>query len=148
MAQKIKNIIFFCTLSIVACLIAGCSAKPDLQNRNLYIKGIKRADLGSLQCTGVKILETYPNESVCSGKITNANLYICENIENGDTLCVFEACSKIPDFAKEKLYENFCIMKENVRKDVPEIVVISVPKSFKMPSNLKYVFSNLTRLID
>jgi len=143
-----KNKLLFCCLILFLFKILGCSTNPNFERRNCNIKILKRANLGDLQCTGVKILQAFPNESICNNQNINANLYICENVENGDTLCVFDACNKVPDFAKENLNENFCILKENVKNNIPDSVSILVPKSFRIPLRSKFVFSTLTRLID
>lgn len=109
---------------------------------------LKKASLDAPHYTELSILKTYVNEKICTEKTINANLYICKDLKKGDTLYVFEICDKVAWFAKEELHENFVILKEDIKTNIPDSVSILVPKSMVIPTNTKYVFSNLTRLED
>lgn len=137
-------------LYIFVLLVTACSTseRNTFVIRNIKTRGFDVADLKDSLYVDVSLLKTYANEQVCDNKIKNANLYICRNISTGDTLYVFDLCDKVAPFATENLHENFAILIEDIKTNIPDSVSILVPDSFKIPPNAKLVFSNLTRLLD
>ncbi|PYF74243.1 hypothetical protein [Pedobacter nutrimenti] len=145
-----KNICKSLAIVLFAIVTIDCknNSKTEFEKKTIYISNLRRAILGNGVDTGVRIIKTYPNEDNCLGNQYNANLYICKNTEDNDTLYVFSICDKVPSFAKVDLNEIFAIDHGDIKKNVPDKVIIKVPKTFSIPSNAKYVFSKLTRIED
>lgn len=140
-------------IGILSCFLTigfSCSkTKEELVIKKIYTRNFKPINFNSSKYTGVRILNTYPNEKVCDGvKTINANLYVCKNEDGGDTLYVFNRCDAVPDFAKKASDESFVIENEKIEKNIPEVVFILVPKSFEIPVNAKSVFASLNRWKD
>jgi hypothetical protein len=148
--KDLKRNTFRSLFLIIILFQFSCSDAPGIEfkKKNIHFGGLHRAVLDSGDYTGIHILQAYINEDSCSLGKLNANLYLAENIRTGDTLYIFDLCSKAPEFIKEDLQENFVIMHEKVKKDIPDSVCILVPQSFRIPLRSRFVFSVVTRLID
>lgn len=127
---------------------SGCSNndKIKLVKKKVHISNFKKAILGRGITTDIRIIKTYPNEYPCASNKFSANLYICENVENKDTLYVFDLCGKVPYFAKTDADATVVIDHENIKSNTPKEVIVNVPETFSIPLNSRYIFSSLTSL--
>ena len=136
------------TFFYVVVLIISCNT-IKIEEKVVSIDNFKKATLDNAQCTGVAILKTFPSKLLCGERKNLANLYICKKLITNDTIYVFELCQKVPEFALDKNFnENVCIMKEDVKSNVPPQVTIFVDNQLIIPDNAKYIFASLTRIID
>lgn len=144
------KIIFNCLAFLAILFFGECTnqKKPDFVTRNIHFKTFRSFVMEKEDVIGIKIIKTYPNEKICTSKIINANLYICEDIRRGDTIYVFSVCNNIPWFVKEIPDENFFLLGETMNNNPPDSINILVPKSFRMKEKSNYIFSNITRLED
>ncbi len=135
---------------MVLSILIACTAeeKKEFEVKQLDLSGFKVAQPKDSVYTGITVLETYSNEQPCNNVVPNANLYVLKKTDDLDTLYVFDTCSEVPWFVKEIKYENFAILKEDIKDHIPDKVNIIVPKSFKLPPYAKIMHASLTRLED
>ena len=143
-----KRIVLTFLASILILHACSSDEKIDGVKKNIHFNTLRKISLKKDSMMDVKVIMIYPNEEICSQRIVNANLYICEDIGKGDTLYVFDSCKKILSYVKENLDEGYLILDEDVINKHPDSVAVVVPKLFSIRRNSKYIFANLTRYID
>ena len=147
----IDNLCHSFGILIMSLFVFACSADDTEQTfaRVVNLQRLKEASIDKNDMsTGVRVLKTYVNEDSCMLDTHNADLYICRNIENNDTVYVFNICEEVASFALVESVENFVILHDDIRKDADKSVVVKIPSDIVIPKGAKYLLANLTRLID
>lgn len=126
--------------------LTACSTEESVK-KNISVHQLKKTISLNENCNGVRILKVYLNEETCTSRQINANLYLCERDDTHGLLYVFELCDRAPYYVNDSTTW-FCIMKEDIKKVLPENVTVKVPPSFSIPKNAECVFSRFLFLID
>lgn len=113
------------------CVLLTSSCKTKTQQKKISTTHLLEARLDDNDCTEVKIITTFPNDSICKEDRSYANLYICKRNTSNDPLYVFDLCNKAPAFTYDRnIKDNLCIMKEDRLAQIPRYVSVLVPKEF------------------
>ncbi|TCD17091.1 hypothetical protein EZ456_23605 [Pedobacter psychrodurus] len=102
-------------------------------------------DMTDDSCAIVDIIAYFPNTEKCGANKQLANLYMCREDLTGDTLYVFADCDSEKSIPFDR---GVCIMRSDIKSEVPKEIVVSIPDNFIIPNGAKYVFSNLFWLVD
>lgn len=144
MFMKVKHLFYLC----IGLLILGCSR---IEQRKIDLYQLQKAkvkmdmDMTDDSCAIVDIITYFPNREKCGTNKQLANLYLCRQQSTGDTLYVFADC----DSEKSIPFDyNVCIMKSDIKTNIPKEVVVSILRDLVIPKGAKYVFSNLFWLVD
>jgi hypothetical protein len=140
--------LFFLTLLF----LCGCKENPG-QTRKEIVINFSNLDqyVPSKEHTGVTLLKSFILDRQCdsTANIFFANVFLCKvNIDKGDTLLVFNICSKAPKF----LYDNYdprdrdiIIDSSRVSKGYPAKVISNVDDS-TLKKYHKYIVADLIKL--
>jgi len=137
---------YWSTILLITIFLIGCNKKNAVSKTIISVTAYKRAKLDSSGTfTQLKIIKIYPAQVDCNTSLHYANLYICRELFNGDTIYVFEECEKVPKFALDTNADHIPVVDKNdVQFLSPKKVMIFVPANFTMPSNAKYLFAKLS----
>ena len=120
------------------------SSNKDLKT-TISVTSLKRATLDSSSpLTLFQILNTYPANIKCKVNERYANLYICRKFSNGDTVYVFEECTKVDPLAFDTIHHYAAVIDKNkVVMQCPNKFIVFVPANFKIPDDAKYIDAKL-----
>ena len=135
-----RIIIFLCFLIIVSC---NGTTSTSME--------ISLDDYSQVHVTGDRIsvilLKSFKNEEPCNQN-TNANVYMCLDIETSDTILLFEPCKKMPEFAYNDYdgERDLSIERKDILNNYSDKLILSADsKSIK--KRYKYIVGSLTYLI-
>lgn len=134
---------------LIAAILVSCSNKPDIMQEVILIRNLRKPSFDTSKIfTRVQILNTYKAQVECNVNASYANLYVCKQRTNLDTIYVFDECGKVPDFALDTntnievgFYQN------DTLKNHPDHVTVFVPKEFRISKNAKYAFAKLKEIV-
>jgi hypothetical protein len=139
---------FLVAVLLITTFVVSCNRKKTISETTILLARFNRATLDTVGTfTQLKILKIYPAKMECSASEKYANLYICKQLINGDTIFVFEECEKVPEFALDTSAGHIPVIDKNdVPIEFPNKVIIFVPATFEMPNNAKYLFAKLSNI--
>jgi hypothetical protein len=127
--------------------LVSCHSREEYVQRTVPLKRYERFNNDTTaKYIYLKVLKVYPAQSTCIGDDKYANLYIARLL-NGQSLYVFEFCSKVPEHIDDTTGRYPPIIDtSSILKDKEDKVIIFVPKDFSLPAGAKYVFATVGTL--
>jgi hypothetical protein len=142
----LKTRLILSIILLITGVLICCKNTSMVSKTTISLISFKKATLDTGGTfTQLKILKIYPAKMECDSSEKYANLYICKEFFNGDTIYVFEECKTVPKFALDTGAHHIPIIDtDDVLKEYPNKAIIFVPIDFKMPNNAKFLFAKLS----
>ncbi len=89
--------------------------------------------------------EDVPNVQNCNGHDNYLNVYLVIDLHTGDSLYVFQQCSKIPMFATAEYKSNDLLDIEIIKRELTS-GYIYIPSAVELTPKFKYIVADLKQL--
>jgi len=136
-----KSIIVFYVLTTL--LISSCKEKKDAVELKLEKYWLMDFEPDN-SIVYLSLLHAYPDK--CNSGLQCANLYVCQRLDNKDSMFVFDISDRQGDFIFEKKSEKqgLFINKQNVQHWNKNSVIVNIPTGFKIPAKIEYIFATIS----
>jgi hypothetical protein len=133
----------FVVVSSIWIMLTAYGCKSTTIKISIPVASLKKATLDTgKSLTLLQLLRTYPTQMDCKDGKRYANLYIGVKFTDGDTVCVFEECTKVSPFALDTRFHYAGVLeKSNTIDEWPDVFTVFVPSNFKFPKNSKCFFT-------
>jgi hypothetical protein len=141
MNKSLYKILTISTVFIIICI--SCS---DNTIKKIRITEYQKFNL-QRNVYSVEVLEYYP---FIGNKLFTknwANIYLCREIMNNDTILLFEIKKKVPSYISERKIVRYLIFN-NEKEECPDEISVNYPDSIKISKSYKIVCGKLGYLHD
>jgi len=137
---------FIVSFVFTSTILIGCSKNEQLVDRDINVKKFLEFRVDSNSYEGMALIRPFLYAKECDASPNTYNFYLCKSATTGDTVLVFQPCSRIP--LSEGDDDNLSVRFEDVERDTPSYIKINVPENFLFPPNAKYIFATLSVIKD